>query len=188
MDILALFGLSILMGFVAFGLVTKLYTWPRPRLLPRDAALLPLVVPHAFRFVGLSSSCPAWSLQRCRRPSPLPRPTAIWLQPCSPSWRPSHFPGAGRSPSRSCGCSTSGARPTSCSPFTRGCLGRTLIPECWGRVLHSDGARAALAHHAWADFLAARSSKAVREGSNRAEGFAKRCSRSANGCEEARPY
>jgi hypothetical protein len=58
MSIQALFGLSILLSFAAFGLVTKLYIWPRLRLLPRDDALLPLVVPHTFRFVGLSFLVP----------------------------------------------------------------------------------------------------------------------------------
>lgn len=58
MDIQAVFGLSIFMSFVAFGLVTKLYIWPRLRVLKRDDALLPLVVPHAFRFVGLSFLVP----------------------------------------------------------------------------------------------------------------------------------
>ncbi len=58
MDIQALFGLSILMSFVAFGLVTKLYIWPRLRILERNDALLPLVVPHAFRFVGFSFLVP----------------------------------------------------------------------------------------------------------------------------------
>jgi hypothetical protein len=58
MHVQALFGLSILMSFVAFGLVTRLYIWPRLRVLPRDDALLPLVVPHTFRFVGLSFLVP----------------------------------------------------------------------------------------------------------------------------------
>src|SRR5437899_6205810 len=58
MDIQALFGLSILMSFVAFGLVTTLYVWPRLRLLERDQALGLLVVPHAFRFIGLSFLVP----------------------------------------------------------------------------------------------------------------------------------
>jgi hypothetical protein len=58
MNIRVLFGLSILMSFVAFGLVTKLYIWPRLRLLKRDDALLPLVLPHAFRFIGLSFLVP----------------------------------------------------------------------------------------------------------------------------------
>ncbi len=46
------------MSFVAFGLVTKLYIWPRLRVLRRDDALLRLVVPHTFRFVGLSFLMP----------------------------------------------------------------------------------------------------------------------------------
>jgi hypothetical protein len=58
MDIQALFGLSILMCFVAFGLVTKLYIWPRLRALERDDALAPLVLPHTFRFIGLSFLVP----------------------------------------------------------------------------------------------------------------------------------
>ena len=58
MDILALFGLSILLSFVAFGLVTKFYIWPRLRPLERDDALLPLVMLHTFRFIGLSFLVP----------------------------------------------------------------------------------------------------------------------------------
>jgi hypothetical protein len=52
------FLVSVLMSFVAFGLVTKLYIWPRIRTLERDAALAALVVPHAFRFVALSFLVP----------------------------------------------------------------------------------------------------------------------------------
>src|SRR5437899_1976206 len=58
MDMQAVFGLSILMSFVAFGLVTKLYIWPRLRNLDRNDALLPLVLPHTFRFVGLGFLVP----------------------------------------------------------------------------------------------------------------------------------
>jgi hypothetical protein len=58
MDIQALFGLSILMSFVAFGLVTQLYIWPQLRIRERDDALLPLVVSHTFRFIGLSFLVP----------------------------------------------------------------------------------------------------------------------------------
>jgi hypothetical protein len=50
----AVFGLSVLMSFVAFGLVTTRYIVPRLRLRPRNDALVPLIVPHAFRFMGLS--------------------------------------------------------------------------------------------------------------------------------------
>ena len=58
MTIQAAFGLSILFSFAAFGLVTFLYIWPRLQLLARDDALLPLVVPHTFRFIGLSFLIP----------------------------------------------------------------------------------------------------------------------------------
>src|SRR5262245_44403249 len=54
----ALFGLSILMSFLAVGLVTKVYIWPRLRVMPRTDALIPLVIPHTFRFVGLSFLIP----------------------------------------------------------------------------------------------------------------------------------
>jgi hypothetical protein len=58
MNIQALFGLSVLLSFVAFGLVAWLYIWPRVRMLERVEALVPLVVPHTFRFVGLSFLVP----------------------------------------------------------------------------------------------------------------------------------
>jgi hypothetical protein len=58
MGVRALFGLSILMSFVAFGLVTRLFIWPRLQVMARDDALLPLVVPHTFRFIGLSFLVP----------------------------------------------------------------------------------------------------------------------------------
>jgi hypothetical protein len=58
MSIDALFGLSILMSFIAFGTVARLFIWPRLRVMRREDALLPLVVPHAFRFVGLSFLVP----------------------------------------------------------------------------------------------------------------------------------
>jgi len=55
MNIQALFGFSVFMSFVVFGLDTHLYLWPRLRTLERDDALIPLVVPYTFRFIGLSS-------------------------------------------------------------------------------------------------------------------------------------
>jgi hypothetical protein len=58
MSIQALFGISILTSFIAFGLTTRLYIWPRLRIRARGDALLPLVVPHTFRFVGLSFLVP----------------------------------------------------------------------------------------------------------------------------------
>src|SRR5262245_18394498 len=53
MSVQALFGLSVLVNFVAFGLVTGLYIWPRIRILRREDALTALLLPHTFRFVGL---------------------------------------------------------------------------------------------------------------------------------------
>ena len=54
----AIFGLSILMSFVAFGIVTRLYIWPRLAGIQREDALIALATPHAFRFVGLSFIVP----------------------------------------------------------------------------------------------------------------------------------
>lgn len=58
MDVRAVFGLSVLISFAAFGLVTALSIWPRLRTLRRDDALVPLMAAHAFRFVGLSFLVP----------------------------------------------------------------------------------------------------------------------------------
>src|SRR5215468_6433852 len=58
MTVEALFGLSVLMNFVAFGLVTGLYIWPRVRTLRLEEALVALLVPHTFRFIGLSFLVP----------------------------------------------------------------------------------------------------------------------------------
>jgi len=58
MTIQALFGLSIIMSFVASGIVAWLFLWPWLRGMPRDDALLRLLVPHAFRFIGLSFLVP----------------------------------------------------------------------------------------------------------------------------------
>jgi hypothetical protein len=54
MNGLPLFGLSVVMSFVAFGLVTQLYIWPRLRTARPEQALIALTVPHTFRFIGLS--------------------------------------------------------------------------------------------------------------------------------------
>ncbi|HEV8593882.1 MAG TPA: hypothetical protein VGQ55_17395 [Pyrinomonadaceae bacterium] len=54
MDIRAVFGLSILFSFIASGLVAWIYVWPRLRELSRDVALSILIIPHTFRFIGLS--------------------------------------------------------------------------------------------------------------------------------------
>jgi hypothetical protein len=58
MDSRALFGLSILLSFLASARVAQLYVWPRLPDLPREEALNALVTPHMFRFVGLSFLLP----------------------------------------------------------------------------------------------------------------------------------
>jgi len=58
MNSFALFGLSILMSFFAFTTVTMIYIWPRLRIMHRTDALIPLVIPHIFRFAGLSFLIP----------------------------------------------------------------------------------------------------------------------------------
>ncbi|MGH9712228.1 MAG: hypothetical protein ACRD5M_02905 [Candidatus Acidiferrales bacterium] len=54
MDIRAIFGISVLMGFVAFGVVAKIYIWPRVRAMQRGEALMALLAVHMFRYMGLS--------------------------------------------------------------------------------------------------------------------------------------
>ena len=58
MPVQALFGLSVLLSFVAFGIIAKLYIVPKLRAKHRQDAVLPLVVLHTFRFVGLSFLVP----------------------------------------------------------------------------------------------------------------------------------
>jgi hypothetical protein len=58
MNSLPLFGLSVLMSFVAFGILTKIYIRPRLQRAHREEALIALTVPHTFRFIGLSFLIP----------------------------------------------------------------------------------------------------------------------------------
>jgi hypothetical protein len=46
------------MSFISFGMVTKLYISPQLNVMHPGGALLPLVVVHTFRFVGLSFLVP----------------------------------------------------------------------------------------------------------------------------------
>jgi hypothetical protein len=54
----ALFGISITLSFVAWGIVTARYFWPRLGTQPRAQALKPLLLLHSFRFVGLAFLVP----------------------------------------------------------------------------------------------------------------------------------
>ena len=58
MTVVALFGLSVLMSFLAFGIVTRLYIWPRVEAAAREDAIAALAASHMFRFVGLSFLVP----------------------------------------------------------------------------------------------------------------------------------
>ena len=58
MEAQAIFGISVLMGFVVWGLVVARYIWPALRSRRRAEALRPLLLLHAFRFVGLAFLVP----------------------------------------------------------------------------------------------------------------------------------
>jgi hypothetical protein len=53
MEAQAIFGISVLIGVVVWGLIGAQYIWPALRLRPRPEALRPLLLLHAFRYVGL---------------------------------------------------------------------------------------------------------------------------------------
>ncbi|HEX9276254.1 MAG TPA: hypothetical protein VGA51_07640, partial [Casimicrobiaceae bacterium] len=50
----ALFGISVVVSFVVWGIIAAMYVWPALRGLPRARALRPLLLLHSFRFVGLA--------------------------------------------------------------------------------------------------------------------------------------
>ena len=54
----ALFGISVALGFLAWGIVAARYLWPYLPSQPRIDALRPLLVLHSFRFVGLAFLVP----------------------------------------------------------------------------------------------------------------------------------
>jgi hypothetical protein len=48
-----MFGISVILGFISWGIIAKRYIWPALRRVPRIEALRPLLLLHTFRFVGL---------------------------------------------------------------------------------------------------------------------------------------
>lgn len=54
----ALFGISIALSFVVWGIVAARYVWPELRNQPRVHALRPLLILHSFRFIGLAFLVP----------------------------------------------------------------------------------------------------------------------------------
>ena len=53
-----LFGASIVLSFVAWGIIAARYLWPALRDQPRAVALRPLLLLHSFRFIGLAFLVP----------------------------------------------------------------------------------------------------------------------------------
>ena len=58
MEARVIFALSVLMGVVVWGVVGARYIWPALRLRPRPEALRPLLLLHAFRYIGLTFLVP----------------------------------------------------------------------------------------------------------------------------------
>ena len=54
----ALFGISVALSFVVWGIVSWQYIWPVLRGRPRADALKPILLLHAFRFIGLAFLIP----------------------------------------------------------------------------------------------------------------------------------
>jgi hypothetical protein len=54
----ALFGISVLLSFVVWGIVAQQYIWPSSRDRRRSDALRPILLLHSFRFVGLAFLIP----------------------------------------------------------------------------------------------------------------------------------
>jgi hypothetical protein len=52
------FFVSIAFSFIAWGIVTARYIWPKLRLRQRAEALRPLLILHSFRFIGLAFLVP----------------------------------------------------------------------------------------------------------------------------------
>ena len=53
MDVLAIFGLQFALSLVVFSLMAKWFVAPWLAGRPREEALVPLIVPHTFRHIGM---------------------------------------------------------------------------------------------------------------------------------------
>src|SRR4029453_17287770 len=58
MQPLLIFGISVLLGLVVWGMIGARYIWPALRGRSRAEALRPLLLLHAFRFIGLAFLVP----------------------------------------------------------------------------------------------------------------------------------
>jgi hypothetical protein len=52
------FFVSVVFSFIAWGILTSQYVWPRLRPLERSQALRPILILHTFRFIGLAFLIP----------------------------------------------------------------------------------------------------------------------------------
>jgi hypothetical protein len=52
MPLLVIFGISVVLSFVVWGIIAVQYLWPAMRNLPRAQALRPLLLFHGFRFTA----------------------------------------------------------------------------------------------------------------------------------------
>ena len=59
MDSFQIFGVQFLLSLIVYGLLAKWYVAPALARLPLHDALIPLLVPHAFRHLGLVFLVPA---------------------------------------------------------------------------------------------------------------------------------
>ncbi len=58
MDTLAIFGLQLVLSLIVYGLIAKWYVTPWLAEKPIQQALIPLILPHAFRHIGLTFFVP----------------------------------------------------------------------------------------------------------------------------------
>src|SRR3989304_1445753 len=85
MDSFQIFGVQFLLSLVVYGLLAKWYVAPALARLPLHDALIPLLVPHAFRHLGLVFLVPAVVAPPPPPPPPAPSAGSSWSPP---SWPP----------------------------------------------------------------------------------------------------
>lgn len=64
MPIELILPLSIVMGLITYGLIAKWYVMPLLLSVPRSRALMPLLLIHCFRFIGLAFLIPGVTSER----------------------------------------------------------------------------------------------------------------------------
>jgi len=71
-----IFLVSVLLGFIVWGIVAARYIWPALRARSRSDALRPILLLHSFRFVGLSFIVPG--VVSPDLPAAFAQPAAYW--------------------------------------------------------------------------------------------------------------